>query len=474
MSEAYDEISLRDLYLIIKRGLPLILAVTLVSAVAAFLYISLRSERYQAETTVLINPTPVRVQGTRNLGLDQRNDISWETYQTIAFSRTVLEDALARLGEVDISVQQLKANGEITRLVGPQRPDEVAPLTVSHAFTHTDPQVAAIVADAWSSATVATVSASMLASLETVRQATEQQLENLEERLTGLEERWLEFQAHDESELIEARLLGLGARIPGTEATLESIERQLAATQASRQTLAATGADARQLSNANPQAALSLLQRSESSAATGAQQAQQDRAANSPRGDEDGTKSQAEAGQARHNSFGLLPEETISEVSAALLESGAAEADLVTLVRQVELQRLTAEQAGLSAQRDATEDQLERMRELAQELRERQAGMVLERDRLEQQLETAREAHGDLANLEPVIEFVYQLAPTNSRILSEASIPTEAVGPSRLLVTLLAGVVGGMLALLYVFLRAAVSEPAPARSHEQSRPSPAH
>lgn len=432
MSDTYDEISLRDLYLIVKRGLPLILAITLLSALAAFLFVTLRTERFQAETTVLINPTPVRVQSGGTLALDQRNDMSWETYQTIAYSRAVLEDAIARIDGADITVAQLRGSGNLTRLVGPQRPDQVAPLTISHAFIHTDQQVAASAADAWAAATVETVGASMIASLETVRSATDQQLDNLEERLSGLEERWLSFQSRDESTLIEARLLGLGERIPETEAAVEQAARDLAAARGAGQALASLQEQSGARNGADPQAAVALL--------------------------------------AGHE---LLPPETVAELTAALRDSGAADAELVTLVRQVELQRLTAEQAGLTAQRDAGQAQLEQMRELGQELRERQAGLVLERNRLQQQLDTARDAHADLAGLQPVIEYIHQLAPTNSRILNSASIPTDPVGPRRLLVTALAAVVGGMLALLYVFLRAAVSEPAAAPAREPVHASPA-
>jgi uncharacterized protein involved in exopolysaccharide biosynthesis len=64
--------------------------------------------------------------------------------------------------------------------------------------------------------------------------------------------------------------------------------------------------------------------------------------------------------------------------------------------------------------------------------------------------------------LQPIIAYVTELAPTNARVLSQASIPTETVGPRRLLITALAVVIVGMLAVLFVFLRDAVSSrPAP-------------
>jgi uncharacterized protein involved in exopolysaccharide biosynthesis len=432
VTEQNDEISLRDLYLILRRGLPLIVGVAVLAAAVTLVVLNLRSERYQAETTVLVNPTPVTVQGTSNLVLEQRNHISWETYETIAFSRAVLEDTVSRLGDGELSVGQILGSGKLTKLVGPQQPTQVAPLTISHAFVHYDPELAAAAADAWATATLETVRASTLASLETVRNATTQQMTSLEEQLASLEERWVAFQSEDESALVAARLAGLAERFPLTESALETVERDLAATVGMSQALGAVEAPGSRVgpASADPDAALALL-----------------------------------------GGRGALPAETIAQLVAMLEQSGAADADLVTMVRQVELQRLTAEHAGLIAEHEATQAQLERMRESGQQLRERQAALVIERDKLEQQLTVARSAHADLSRLEPVIDYILQLAPTNSRILNPASVPSSPVGPRRMLVTVLAGLVGAMLGLLYVFLSAAVAEPE-ARQVRETVPAP--
>ncbi|MEX2541160.1 MAG: Wzz/FepE/Etk N-terminal domain-containing protein, partial [Trueperaceae bacterium] len=412
---ASDEISLRDLYLIVRRGMPLIAVVALLAGVTALLFVTIRGPNYQAETTVHISPTPVRVEGSeieRNLVLDVRNDVSWETYQTIAFSRTVLEDTLARLNdgdlnEADLTINRLRSIGDLEQLVGPDRSGAVAPMTIAHRIVGANPIEAARVANAWAEVTVETVQASLLSSLEAVRQATDSQLGSLEERLALAEDRWAEFQARDETGLLESRLAGLTERVPLAEGRLEEIERELAAARGARQ-------------------ALSQLQAS-SSGAAGA--------------DADGTVALLDA-------YEILPPETIGELTA-LLQRGT-EDDLVSLIRQVELQRLTGEMAGLMAQRNATESQFERLRAQAEELRGRHAQLAIERDRLRQQLDSAQTARAELAALEPVLAYVSQLAPTNSRVLNPASVPTEPVGPHRLLVTTLAVLVGSMLALLFV------------------------
>jgi uncharacterized protein involved in exopolysaccharide biosynthesis len=422
---AHDEISLRDLYLIVRRGLPLIALVALLAGAAALLYVTVRGPRYQAETTVLINPTPVRIEGSedaRNLVLDVRSDVSWETYQTIAFGRTVLEDTLARLDGSHLTVSGLRGAGNLERLASGQQ----TAMTIAHRVIHEDPEEAVRVANAWAEVTVETVAASLLTSLESIREATDQQMSSLTERFQNAEERWAEFRARDESALTEARLEGITDRLPLAEGRLEQIERQIASAQGARQALAGLDGGAAAESPADGEGALALL---------GAE--------------------------------GSLPRSTIAELTALLRQEGVAgEASLVTLVRQVELQRLTADLAGLLAERGATERQIVDLRAQAEELRARHARLVLERDRLRQQLASTQAAHAELAALEPVISYVNQLAPTNTRVLNAASVPTEAVGPRRMLVTTMAAAVGAMLALLFVFLRAAVAEPVAMERHE--------
>ena len=57
-----DEISLRELYLILRRGLPLILIVTTIGALASFALVVLLPATYEAEATVVSSPTTVQVQ----------------------------------------------------------------------------------------------------------------------------------------------------------------------------------------------------------------------------------------------------------------------------------------------------------------------------------------------------------------------------------------------------------------------------
>ncbi len=445
-----DEISLRDLYLILRRGLPVIAIATIAIALLAFLFVTFSGKRYEAESTVLINPSPIR-SGDNALAIEQQTSVNFETYQRLAFSRNVLEQAIAQAGVTGYNVDDLREGGEVEQLVGPSNPTDIAPLTVSHAVTHGDPEAAALIAEAWANATVETVRASMLAGLESVMDTTMLQLGTVEERLNQLETQWREFQERDRSEIITSRLEGVAARLPQAEGLLEQLDRDIAMARGQQQVLAqlapnSLDALAGTLEGGTAVAALELLgtQRSEAPEAT------------------------------EQNESSEIPAQTLGQVRAILAQANGAGAavppdaaqngsgeGLASVVAAVELQRLTAHLAGLEAQRAALVGQVEQLEEQAAMLRTSQADLILERDRLEQQLMSTRQTFTNLSALEPMLSYANELVPATSRILSGANVPTDPIGPGRLLVTVLAALVGGMLSVLFVFLRAAVAEPEP-------------
>ena len=86
MPEHNDEISLRDLYLILRRGLPLIAGVAFVVGVVAFALSSLLPSSYRSTAVVQVTPSPVGAQQVGGLDFDPRTNLSFEAYQSIAFS----------------------------------------------------------------------------------------------------------------------------------------------------------------------------------------------------------------------------------------------------------------------------------------------------------------------------------------------------------------------------------------------------
>ncbi len=81
MPETGDEVSLRSLYLILRWGFPLIIGLSSLAAVVAFGVASVRPERFRAQATVQILPSPIRYTPYPSL-LQGPEDPSIETYES--------------------------------------------------------------------------------------------------------------------------------------------------------------------------------------------------------------------------------------------------------------------------------------------------------------------------------------------------------------------------------------------------------
>ena len=421
MPETNDEISLRDLYLILRRGLPLIVGVSLVAAVAAFFVTSFLPKTYRAEATVLISPSPVRVPDNDAIGFAPRSDVSFEAYETIALSSAVLEAALERVPGIGLTRQQLRGSVELTQLIGPQRPDQIAPQTVSHIVTSSDPDQAAALATAWATASVQSVQRSLQASFTPVQNTT---LERLGALLSDLDEAELEleaFQARDTGSLLALQLEDLNTRITSRRERLDTIALNLATFEAQRRALSA------QLEAA------------------------------------DGTATPIAAQLPLLNAEELIPPELAEQiealVSAQPAATGTLEADLIRLQARSRLQTVVVNVASLLTEQAFTEQQLEDFERRATDLRAASARLRLERTQLNRNVDDLRNAYDAVAHLEPTVLLLTALAPTSTQVLNQASAPTEPSGPRRSLTTALTLVLVGMLVTLYVFLREAVRPP---------------
>ena len=105
------EVSLRDLYLVLLRGLPFILLLALLGGGVAYFLNAQRKPVYAAESTVLVTPPPIQIQGDENISFSPINEVSFQTYDTLARSQTVLRDAVSRVKDVKISPNQLLGLG---------------------------------------------------------------------------------------------------------------------------------------------------------------------------------------------------------------------------------------------------------------------------------------------------------------------------------------------------------------------------
>ncbi len=410
-----DEISLRDLYLILRRGLPVILLLATVAAALAYAYTSWQQPLYEAESTTIITPPPLNIQGEESIIFLPPATVTFEAYETLALSRPVFEGALARLPDVTMSVSELRGASRLERLLGPQRPDQVTPLSMSHHVRHADPGLSAALTNAWAESTLSTIRDSLLAGLGPVDEATGQEVAALRARLGEAEAAWETFQQDNALGLLEARLTRLTTAIAEAELGLVTLPEASAPT------------TSLQLGEATLRQSAAQVNLEAEIAATRAE-------------------------------LGSLPNET-----------GESEA---LRARRLSLQ---ARLAGLEARQALLQDQLEGYYGELAGIRTEAAASARRQDTLLRDRDNARAAYQTVVQLQPSIAYVTQLAPLSARVLSEASVPESTVGPRPLLNAVLASLVAASLATLVAFLREAVAGPVPpqvARARPPPKPAP--
>jgi uncharacterized protein involved in exopolysaccharide biosynthesis len=392
-----DEISLRDVYLIFRRGLPLILTAALLAGVIAFVVSSLLPKVYEAETTVLISPPAVNVEGTQNLSFRPSSEVSFEAYETLAQSKGVLGEAAQKINP-ELSYNNI--SGTVQELIGPQGAGQSAPLLVTHTVRDNDPELAVQFADAWATSTLMAVQRSLFANIQPINTVTLEAIKPLHENLTAAEAALETFEATDGSDALQATLDNLAQLIAAARSGVVTT---------SQLSLAQTGQVPLEQQDA-PIALESSLQ--------------------------------------ADNYFNLEQEIAAREAYLQSLRGGSAQ-------ERAELAALQARQAQL-------QEQLSQYETDYQSTRQTLATLERQRRELELSVENARDAYQSVSRLQPMIDLVSKLSPTNARILSSASTTVSGepapVGPNRLLNTALAVVGVGLLALVFVFLREAVKQ----------------
>ena len=433
-----DEVSLRELYLIVKRGLPLIAIVAVVAAVVTYLAVILAPDRFESEATVVSAPTTVQVQGEGTLAFEPRSAITFATYEDISTSRATFERTVSALREDGVAApdgpRDLLAAATVEQLTGPSNASDSTPLTVVHRISWSDPQLAARYADAWADATVEQVRSTLLADLEPARLQTVEALEAREAALAEAEAAYRTFQAKDLPG-IQQELRTVGQRISTSEDALTELDRTIASLTAQREALLAMNGFS-------------------SSGAAGASAETLDLLADTERLDP------AVAAQLR-----VLAATPRDEATGDGAAGGASRADdAIALLRRADLDAITVKLAGALQEREQLRSALVASEARAETLRDRVAELRLEDARLSRRLSSASAAYQAVQAIEPALAFVANLTPGNTRVLNSAQEPTEATGPSARLLALIAAVVAGLAATLFVFLREAVREPADERA----------
>ncbi len=527
------EVSLRDLYLVLLRGLPFILLLALLGGGVAYFLNAQRKPVYAAESTVLVTPPPIQIQGDENISFSPINEVSFQTYDTLARSQTVLRDAVSRVKDVKIAPNQLLALGTLRQLFGPQRIGDVAPLSVIHRVRNGDPERAALLADAWAQSTLKAVRESLFSSLRPVDETTTREASRLQKNVEEVEAQVQAFAAQDNGPLLEAELEGVTRQITDGRERQGELTRDIAAAEARIRVLEQLGAG----SAGSGQTSGHLGQ---SGAQGPANQRQAQGAALSPAflgvleaqqalaGAENGmrarpqfvssaqlsrtftaalaeSKTLSKLLQGNEEEFvslvqtlytasvgaledGLAAEQRVAQQAAKAQAQGALELALLgyasaqtqpqtnqpqaapapiqsgneaalSLLNAAELQQEQTALAGMRAERADLEGELGGYTKSAAAIQQQLATLDQRRDRLDRELENVLASYNTVAGLQSSISYLTELAPTNARILSQASVPTSPVGPRRAFNTGLVAVTGALIGLVLVFLRAAIRRP---------------
>lgn len=421
MNDYSDEVSLRDLYLIFRRGFPLIVAVALVAGAAAFLYATLQPDKYEALATVLVTATPERQGDSSGSSIIQRTNVGFPTYESIAFSRRVMDATLQATGlEVD-DYDSLRKMLELENLVPSTQTS--SQFIAGHTARVGDAAEAARLANAWTDETILAVNAAMRSILDPIVANNAMNVAELEADLQIAEEEWQAFQDRNETALLEAELTSFTNRNAQASERLDTLARDISAGIAQQEALTAA------LGRLDPEAA-------------------------------DGLAADTDAVTALLESRELLAPGAAQELRA-FMRDNRTDVQLVRLLLGLELQSLVSRQASLEANRETTKQQQAEYAEEAAARRSAIAALAKERSELDRRLRIAESLYLSALELEPVLSYVSEVLDTNVRVLDDAVEPLRPAPAGRLLTTLIAVVVAGLLATVFVFLRAAVM-PAPA------------
>jgi len=224
-----DEISLRELYLVLRRGAGWIVGATVLMGLAAFLFLSTRPAQFKSEAVVVYEAPPVSVRGGDAFAASLVTAFSYDAYEALAFDRLRLAEVLAAVPEVDWSVDQLISRANLER----RSAANAAVLTVVHAVQAASPEVAAAVAQAWADFTTAAVR-------ETIRgrvadsQTVSDRVAELRANLEVAEDALLRFTAGDEAQQLRARESSLIQRLQSLDGRRAEVLVELAVLVAER------------------------------------------------------------------------------------------------------------------------------------------------------------------------------------------------------------------------------------------------
>jgi len=421
MYDTRDEISLRELYLILRGGFAAIVIVTIIVGGAAFVYLSSKPARYEAAATVqVVAPQPSASSDLTNL--IPQVGLGTQAYTSLANSSSVLLSAFPKTSNDSDELRRLGQSLELKAIDTSNQAR--GQLTLEHKATADTPEEAARRANDWATASAAAAVAAMRETVDAAVASSTRQLEVRKAALDQAQAAWAEFSKDDARAALRSQLDQLALQQAATRSRLNELDGQIAA-------------------NAAQQALLI--------------------AATAARG---GTSSSSLATQLRALvDAGALPEDAAAGLREALsqLPPGATSGgqDLVNLVSRARLETVTAELAGQVAERaelragaDQAEAEGVSLRARLSDLEERAAAP-------QTALNVARVAYDRVASVMPLLSLQQAMVADAAHVIIAAAPPLRPTPTNRLTITIAAALVAGLLATILVFLRAAVADTSP-------------
>jgi uncharacterized protein involved in exopolysaccharide biosynthesis len=228
---ADGEISLRELYLVLRRRFLWIVVASAVAGAAAFVVVLARPALFLAESTAVVARTPVSVVGESGLLFRPELDITYETYSTLAYSRGVLEAVLTAVPSADMDLVGVREALVLERLAGSAN-QASSLLAVAHRARTGDAPVAAALATAWTHATIWTVQALLNENLDAVERITSAELELARLGLEQAEQTLREFREANDAAADPGRLAGTRERAAALALRRDEVQRSVAAREA--------------------------------------------------------------------------------------------------------------------------------------------------------------------------------------------------------------------------------------------------
>lgn len=226
-----DEISLRELYLILKRGFPLMALVTVLAVAGAVMWSVLTPDHYVAEATIVSRS---QGEGGSTLGFDIRNTLDAATIERLAMNPITFDRALALLqgtANAPDDASELAVAAQVSTLSGSNTGTAI---TMALRMEHGNPDTAAAWANRWADAAVDRIRDARIRAIQPIVDETLRTLESSAALLESAERAYEKAVALDLTGL-QQRLAAANARVDWLVSDLASLDRTLAGLRAERE-----------------------------------------------------------------------------------------------------------------------------------------------------------------------------------------------------------------------------------------------